>query len=204
MGIHSVSGHALLKMEECEEIDSIIITVEKEKMERMLHMVRALGCAKVRHILAGGSSFRTSVQKVVNFLPEDEAVFVIHEAVRPAVSPAVLAETARAAKRYGTAAAAWKIEDPVHQTRNGLKSAAALDQGACWAIQTPQAFRRTSLHKVLQHIRKNKLKTGSDLVTPARKCRLPVHLVESDFRNLKIRTAEDLPMLLTAMRTDQP
>jgi len=202
LGTQAVVGHSLLKMEECREIDEIIIITDKGLTGRMLHTVKMLGCSKVRHIAAGGVSLLSAYETARRFFPErEEGVVLLHEAARPAVRTILMTETVKAARRHGVAAAACRISDAVHETATGMKSVRALGAGKAWMIQTPQAFRITVLDKVLQTARKRKIRNFSDLATLAANCGETVRLVESDFGNLKIRTPNDLPMLLTAMRS---
>lgn len=189
LGDRPVLAHSLRTFHESAAVDSIIVVVGKDRVDSTVQMVRRFGCTKVRGIVVGGVNRLSSLRAVFSKLPEPVSTVIIHESSRPFVTPEVIAETVKAAKRYGCAIAAHKIPDAIKVASKGLKPEKTLERNAGWATQTPQVFRIEVLEKIVDP--KNKdikiIDDESEFVNqPAE-----VHLVEAGHKNIKIRTSDD-------------
>lgn len=201
MGNQAVLGHSLLKFERCPLIDDFIVVVNKNRMERTLTMVKLLGCTKVRHIVAGGTRRPSSLQAGVKRLPDSASVVVIHEASRPAFDEEVLVDTIKASKRYGCAVSACRLSDSAKMTSgNGQKVVKSLDRRNVWMAQTPQSFKRDVLEEALEKAKTSNVQLVDDESLLVEASGKAVHLVPADKTNLKIRTADDLPLMTAIMR----
>jgi 2-C-methyl-D-erythritol 4-phosphate cytidylyltransferase len=200
LGARPVIGHSLLKFEREPSIKSVIVVVNKECMDRTLHLVKLLGCAKVRHIVAGGTNRATSLKSGMKYLPEKDVLVVVHEASRPAFEPEVLELVVRTARRYGCAVAAAKIPDVVKTTNLGVCSVDMLDRGKAWSSQTPLAFKQDLYERAMHSPARKEVRFSDDESAYIQAAGEEVRLVESSFMNLKIRSASDLALLSTIVR----
>lgn len=65
------------------------------------------------------------------------------------------------------------------------------DRSTLWEVQTPQGFRRDILVKANELAEKDGF-LGTDDASLVERCGYPVYIVNSDYRNIKITTPEDI------------
>jgi len=199
LGGKPMLSYSVDAFEGCPEIDGIAIVAAKDRLAEIQHMVQLFGYSKVRRIAAGTRQRTTSVRTGLDVIDEDVSIVVIHEASRPCVSSDLIAETVKAAKRYGSGVAAAKIPDSVKLVEKGQKVSKSVAANVAWAAQTPQAFKRDILEKALKAAAKRK---GSlqDEAEAIERTKNAVHIVPSTSSNLKIFTAEDLALAEALVR----
>jgi 2-C-methyl-D-erythritol 4-phosphate cytidylyltransferase len=190
LGNGPMLARSLRTYQDSSSVDGIIVVVSKERVEAALQVVKRFGCTKVCGIVVGGVNRLSSLKTVYSKLPEPASTFIIQEASRPFVTHSVIDETVKAGKRYGCAIAAHRIPDSVKVATKGLKPEDTLERNSAWAAQTPQVFRSEVLEKIIDP--KNKgVKIVDDesewISKPAE-----VHMVEAGYRNMKIRSSDDL------------
>jgi 2-C-methyl-D-erythritol 4-phosphate cytidylyltransferase len=113
LGSYPVLMHSLKTFQDSASVDGIIVAVSKERVDSTLQIVKRFGCTKVYGIVVGGVNRLSSLRAVFAKLPEPVATVILHEASRPFVSPKVVEEAVKAAKRYGCAIAAHKLPDSI-------------------------------------------------------------------------------------------
>jgi 2-C-methyl-D-erythritol 4-phosphate cytidylyltransferase len=195
LGNRPVLAHSLQTLQNSDKIDGIIVAISKERVESALQVVKRFGYTKVKGIVIGGTNRLSTLRTVLSKLPEPASTLVVHEASRPFVTASVLAESIKAAKRYGCSVAAHKVPDSVKLATKGLKPDKTLERNAVWAAQSPQSFRAEVFEKLIDP--KNNVKLIDDESAWVKKP-AEVHMVEAGCKNIKIRTSDDF-LLATAM-----
>jgi 2-C-methyl-D-erythritol 4-phosphate cytidylyltransferase len=190
LGNRPVLAHSLGTLQMSKAIDGIIVAIGKDRVDSTVQIIKRFGCPKVRGIVIGGANRLSSLRTVYDKLPEAAANILVHEASRPFISDKVIHEAVKAAKRYGCAIAAHRIPDSVKLAPKGLKPSQTLERNSVWVAQTPQVFRVEVFEKIIDPKNKS-VKLIDDESEWVRKP-AEVHMVESGFGNLKIRTVEDL------------
>ncbi|WP_151086748.1 2-C-methyl-D-erythritol 4-phosphate cytidylyltransferase [Hymenobacter baengnokdamensis] len=139
-------------------------------------------------LVAGGATRWASVKAGLAALPADAAgaLVAVHDGVRPLVSTPVIEAAYQAAAAHGAAAAAVPPKDSVRLL--GAAGSSPLDRRRLRLMQTPQTFDLALLRRAY---RLPELPTFTDDASVVDDLH-PVHLVEGDYRNLKITTPEDL------------
>src|SRR5687768_15677409 len=97
-------------------VDRIILAVpptEVEYCER--EIVLRHGFTKVTQVVVGGAERQDSVRCALAHVPSDVEIVLIHDAVRPFVTPRMIAEVVAAARREGAAIIALPMRDTVKQ-----------------------------------------------------------------------------------------
>ena len=152
------------------------------------------GCAGV----PGGRTRSESVRAALAAAGEGDVV--VHDAARPLVEPSLFREALAALQGADAAVAAAQVTDTVKEAGPDHRVTATLDRSRLWAIQTPQAFRRTALERALD--------VGDDLLAQAtddawlvERTGGSVVVVPSSPANFKVTTPHDLTvaeLLLTS------
>ncbi len=191
LGTKPVLAYAIDAFQKCQDIDSIILVVRKDRVEAARAMAQMFGCSKLKAVVAGGAQRQTSVEYGLRQTNEDMRTITVHDGARPCVTPELISETIKVAKRYGSGVAGVKILDTVKLVERGVTVTKTLDRSKLWAVQTPQSFKRDLLLKAFEQVKKK----GASVTDEASAVELvskEVRLVPSEIRNIKITTADDL------------
>ena len=199
LGQKPVLAYSLQAFEDCEDIDAIVLVVRKDRIEGAGKMAQIFGCSKVIAVVAGGTKRQSSVLNGMNALGEDARIVTVHDGARPCITPHLISETIKIAKRYGSAISASRITDTVKFVERGLKINKTIDRTKLWTVQTPQTFKIDLLREAFNHIQKNDI-TVTDDAAAVELISDEVRLVETNNTNIKITTADDLPIAAAMLK----
>jgi len=141
-------------------------------------------------VVVGGASRQESVWRALQAAPPEAAIVVVHDAVRPFVTPALVEAVTDAARGDGAAICALPIVETVKSVRDGVVET-TLDRSTLWAVQTPQAFQAPLLREAHEKALRDGF-VGTDEAMLVERLGHPVRVVPGDARNIKITTPADL------------
>jgi 2-C-methyl-D-erythritol 4-phosphate cytidylyltransferase len=151
--------------------------------------------------MAGGAvRFESEALRSADGDGGDDEVVLVHDAARPLITPALVeAVLAAVIAEPGVEAAiaATPISDTVKRVRD-RRVIETLDRAELWAVQTPQAFRRAALERVLRAPREILAKATDDAAL-IEQAGGRVAIVPSSPENLKITTPLDLDVAATLL-----
>jgi len=148
-------------------------------------------------VVAGGESRWASVRNGLASLGKPEGVVAVHDGVRPLASRGIIERAFEAAETYKAVVVAVTPKDSVRNLAQ--RGSYALNRSRLRLVQTPQCFDLDLLRRAYQL---PELPTFTDDASVVEDL-CPIHIVEGDYRNLKITTPEDLIVaeaLLRSMR----
>lgn len=160
---------------------------------------------RLRDVVAGGAERTDSVRAGVAATSPGADVILVHDAARPFVRPARVAEVARVAADRGAALLAVPVRDTIKTSRNGREVSGTLDRSLLWAAQTPQGFDAERLRRVLARAEADRFRP-TDEAGLFERYEGAVPLVEGDPDNVKITTPADLALgeaLLAARKEER-
>ena len=178
----------LQKFSGCRRICQVILCLHGEDYARREVLLAAKAPIEITDVVLGGASRTDSVANALGALKEGVAVVLIHDAVRPFVSPRVIEGVIEAAERHGAAIAAAPVKDTIKRVEGGLVLETVPREGLFLA-QTPQGFRREVIEELY---RGRGAKDFTDDAILAEESGRHVAVVESDYENFKITTAQDM------------
>jgi 2-C-methyl-D-erythritol 4-phosphate cytidylyltransferase len=199
LGSKPIVAWSLLAFQTCIDIDSIILVVRKDQVLAAKSVVHMFGISKLFTIVAGGGKRQDSVIAGIEAMDPDTRLIVVHDGARPCVTPALISETVKYAKRHGCAIAASRIWDTVKHVERGNTVDHTLDRTKLFAVQTPQAFTADLLKRAYKAVVEQKA-TVTDEAGAVELLGEPVRLVEWPHPNIKITTVEDMPLAAVAMK----
>ncbi len=191
LGTQPVLAYSMLAFENCTDIDTIILVVRKDRLSAARGLVQLYGCSKVTKVLPGGSRRQDSVCNGLAEMDEEVTIVAVHDGARPCVTPQLISETIKSAKRYGSGVAAAKITDTVKEVPKGMVVSKTIDRAHLWAVQTPQTFKKELLEQGYAAANKKRL-TVTDEASAVELVHKGIRLVPSSWRNIKITVPEDL------------
>jgi len=149
-------------------------------------------CPKPIALVEGGERRQDSVARALSRVSANADVVVIHDAVRPLVSGALITRTIDAAIAHGAAIAALPATDTVKRGNHDRVIVGTMPRAEVFLAQTPQAFRTSVLRGALSVGESSS--EATDEAALVERAGHPVHLVDGDPRNVKITTADDLEL----------
>ena len=144
----------------------------------------------IHHITVAGGSTRTlSVAAGMAFVPDD-ALVIIHDGVRPYVSPTLLEACFSAAAHDGAACAAVPSKDSLRRLLPD-GSSQAVPREEFYLVQTPQAFQARIWKDAYAKSPVDVAFTDDASLVEA--AGYSVAIVKGSYANIKITTPEDMP-----------
>jgi 2-C-methyl-D-erythritol 4-phosphate cytidylyltransferase / 2-C-methyl-D-erythritol 2,4-cyclodiphosphate synthase len=141
----------------------------------------------------GGATRQQSVMAGLEALAAaDLDIVLIHDAVRPFPSPALIARAIEAAERHGAAAPGTAMNDTVKQVDADGRILATPPRSALRAVQTPQAFRFALILAAHRSAAAAGVGDLTDDVAVAEWAGAPAYVFEGDPANVKVTTMQDL------------
>ncbi|WP_130836143.1 2-C-methyl-D-erythritol 4-phosphate cytidylyltransferase [Lachnoclostridium sp. Marseille-P6806] len=154
--------------------------------------------SKLRAFAAGGAERCHSVYSGLQSVSWPCDYVFIHDGARPFLTESVLLRLYETVLRYDTAVAGMPSKDTVKLTdENGIVRATPDRQGV-WMVQTPQCFAYDLAVRAYERVLGSGaalpggMKITDDAMVVEYAGEAPVHMVEADYRNIKLTTPEDL------------
>jgi 2-C-methyl-D-erythritol 4-phosphate cytidylyltransferase len=171
-------------------VDAIVVAAPGDRLEATRRLLRRYRIAKPVIVVEGGSTRQESVRCGLEAAPASARLVVVHDGVRPFVTPDLLERVLRAARQRGAATCGVPVRETVKRVRDGLVSS-TVDRDGLWLVQTPQAFRRDLLREAHDKARRDGV-VATDDATLVERLGVAVAMVPAPGHNLKITTPEDL------------
>ena len=145
-------------------------------------------------LVAGGGGRFDSVANALELVEPSADLVAVHDAARPAVSSAVIAEVFARAAATGAAIVARQVNETLKKADSASLAAHLPDRSSYWLAQTPQVFRRDLLIEAYKSWPTEKDEPTDDAqVVEAHGQR--ADLVAAAPENIKITTPDDLKLI---------
>jgi 2-C-methyl-D-erythritol 4-phosphate cytidylyltransferase len=185
--------HSIAAFESLKAVNEIVVAVPEDELRRTEELIRKARFKKVSHVVVGGKERQHSVRNGLMSFNEEPDIVLVHDAVRPFVTKKVIEAVIAQSVKHGAAVVGVRVKDTIKIEENGFYKK-TLDRSLLWAVQTPQGFRFEILRKA--HVAAQRAAfVGTDEASLVERLNIPVKIVEGEYRNLKVTTAEDLQLL---------
>jgi 2-C-methyl-D-erythritol 4-phosphate cytidylyltransferase len=134
----------------------------------------------------GGDTRFASVKNGLDLI-SGEGLVAVHDAARPLISPALIAQCFLAAANEGNAVPVIPLTDSVRELSNDVSRPAERERFRL--VQTPQVFDVSLLKKAYEQAYRTSF---TDDATVAEVFGVKIHLVEGERSNIKITTRDDI------------
>lgn len=167
----------------------IWIAVKDEERDYIQSLLSRYGITKVKGLPTGGEERQHSVHSCIKEMSAVDVVLV-HDAARPFIKVSTITELTRVAYEQGAAIAGVRAKDTMKKVVDGVIKE-TVDRDTLWMIQTPQAFRYDLLVQA-EDVAEKVGFLGTDEAMLVERLGHTIHIVESDYENVKMTTKEDL------------
>jgi 2-C-methyl-D-erythritol 4-phosphate cytidylyltransferase len=192
--------HTLRKFVAAPEVYEIVVALRKNEIagfRTQLEKQYAEILNKRLQMVEGGERRQNSVANALAAVAADpEDIVLVHDAVRPLVTPEIIAEVIAAAGKHGAAIAGLPAVDTVKQverTAEGALIKATIPRASVVMAQTPQGFRYDILKKAFDGAAADGF-VGTDEASLIERAGLPVAVVMGSPRNIKITAPADMEL----------
>ncbi|WP_017549987.1 2-C-methyl-D-erythritol 4-phosphate cytidylyltransferase [Salinicoccus carnicancri] len=177
------------QFEKDRNCDAIYLAARKEEMDSMIDLFSS--SYKVKGVFEGGDERQHSIFNVLKNIPECEYV-LIHDGARPFVSQDILFELYENVKHKSAVICGVKVKDTIKRVEGG-KVKETVPRDELFVTHTPQAFSYDLIMRAYSEAEKNNLSVTDD-AGMVESLGEEVHVVTSNYDNIKITTMEDLIM----------
>jgi len=182
----------LQKFEACSGVDEVLPLVPEGDVplwsEEIFHRS---SLKKVFKILPGGPERQDSVYGGLKAIGSQADFVIIHDGVRPFVSPELVERALLETRRHRAVVVALRAGDTVKEVSGEGEVLRTLDRSRLWIIQTPQSFELGLIVRAHEKAREEGF-CGTDDASLVERLGIPVRVIEGSRFNLKITTPEDL------------
>lgn len=197
--------HTLRKFAAVEAVSGIWIALRENEMEGFRQRLSSNATdvlnkdvlTKKVELVIGGEHRQQSVANALNAItaaPDD--IVLVHDAVRPLVTPEIICEVIEAARKYGAAIAGLPAVDTVKQverTAEGAIIRGTIPRAGIVLAQTPQGFRYSVIKKAFDEAAADGF-MGTDEASLVERSGHEVAVVMGSVRNIKITTPADMEL----------
>jgi 2-C-methyl-D-erythritol 4-phosphate cytidylyltransferase len=206
IGGRPIVVHALAALTAAPEVGAIVLAVPRGREEfARREIAGARGVSRVAAVVAGGATRAESVRLALAAIPAATDWVLVHDAVRPFATPALVARVLAAACETGAAIPALPLVDTVKRVSAARASNAGapgesagsravvetIDRTGLWAAQTPQAFGQRLLLEALRSAGDDAA-AATDCAALVERVGGTVRVVEGEPWNIKITGPDDL------------
>jgi 2-C-methyl-D-erythritol 4-phosphate cytidylyltransferase len=184
--------HSLRVFQASPVVDAVVLAVPRADLAYcQSDVVEAHGLTKVIKVVAGGQERQESVRNALAVVEGECEIVVVHDAVRPFLTEAMLTEVVAAAREKGAAIIALPMRDTVKEVGTDYLIERTVDRRSLWLAQTPQAFRRDWLQEAHRSAQMQGV-AGTDDAYLLERMGRPVRVVEGSGENIKVTRPEDM------------
>lgn len=173
-------------------INDIIIAVNEEWYSYLEQLVLKYNCSKVKELVVGGKERQDSVYAALQLpILNDDDVVLIHDAVRPFVSEALIERLLSAVETSQAVIPVINLTDTIKEINAAHYVVRTLNRDKLVGVQTPETFVVSLARKIYEKAMLAEY-YGTDTAGLAEFCGEKVLTIKGEKKNIKITTIEDL------------
>ena len=181
--------YSLKQLDRHPDIDEIILVVNSGNQAAIARSIKPYCFKKIKCFVLGGKRRQDSVYNGLKVIDRNSKWVLIHDSARPFVDSISITRVILAAKKNGAALLAVRPKATIKLSRKSGIVDQTLDRDKLWEVQTPQVFEKNIILGAYQKYSRGDVTDDASLVE---KLGRKVSIVEGDYSNIKITTAEDL------------
>ena len=184
--------HTIGLFERMENIDSIVVSVHTEWYTRTNEMIKQYGFKKVSELVIGGVERQDSVNNALHTNAVEESdVVLVHDAVRPLVTPNLINKVIEVAEEFGAAIPYIRPKDTIKEITAREIVVRTIDRSKLVMVQTPQGFWPDILKNAYEKAKATNY-LGTDSAQLLEFIGYKVAVVPGEDENIKITTPLDI------------
>lgn len=178
-----------------EEISGIVVVCLKGWEDFVSSYAKQFGITKLASIIPGGN---TGFESIINGVKEverlygNDAIVLVHDAIRPNLMGDIISEDIRICKEKGNAITCIPCQEAMLYTEDKLESCKVINRDNLLRTQTPQAFYVKDLRKVQNEALAKGIENTVACCTLMIEMGYPVYRANGSEKNVKLTTTDDI------------
>jgi 2-C-methyl-D-erythritol 4-phosphate cytidylyltransferase len=199
---------SLRKIAACPLITQIIVATRADEVERLDARIREEKLKQPVRVIKGGASRQESVAQALKHVPESTELVVVHDAVRPLVTPEQIARVIEEARRCKAAILGIPAMDTIKEVKRASLPedvaliTATIPRERVVQAQTPQVFETRLLKEAFAGAEADGV-NASDEAGLIERLGHEVHVVQGSERNIKITKPADMELARFYLHSEQ-
>jgi 2-C-methyl-D-erythritol 4-phosphate cytidylyltransferase len=191
---HPILEHTLVRMQAHPMVDEIVVMMAPGHLDAVREIVAGRGLDKVVQVLEGAETRNGTTRRALDAVGDDDTLVLLHDAVRPLVSPRIITECFAALERYDAVDVAIPSADTIIEVDDDNTIAAIPPRARLRRGQTPQAFRAGTLRAAYAAAAADPDFTATDDCTVVLRYTpgVPIWVVAGEERNMKVTEPIDV------------
>jgi 2-C-methyl-D-erythritol 4-phosphate cytidylyltransferase len=181
----SLLERTLRSLEKCADLQGIVVAVPPERV----------GDTKSRpgvRVVVGGERRIDSVAAGLAEIPDDCDLVLVHDGVRPGITPELVARVVEAALRHGASVPVLPVKETVKEVNDSGRVIRTIERKPLRMVQTPQGFRREVLKQAYTWAGQNGNPDFTDDAALVEASGQAVGVVAGEEENVKVTVPGDL------------
>ncbi len=179
----------LMAFQNCDAISNIVLVVKSDDIFSMQCICEKYNIQKLTDIVCGGDNRQQSVLNGIARIDKNTEKVLIHDGARPLVSDKIIRTVISGLEKYSACACAVKVKDTIKEISDNGNIIKTVPRENLVAVQTPQGVR---VDEYLKAVNNSDVAVFTDDVSIMEAAGYCCGIVEGDYKNIKITTAEDL------------
>ncbi|MBF0328138.1 MAG: 2-C-methyl-D-erythritol 4-phosphate cytidylyltransferase [Nitrospirae bacterium] len=191
-----VVAHVLEAFQKCGAVDEIIPVFKADELTEGQEILRMFNITKAKSVVAGGKERQDSVCNALKTITNDNAVVAIHDGARPLITQEVIGRCLSGLAECDGVIAAVPVKDTIkrHTVSGDIFFVdKTVNRSVLWSVQTPQVFVSGSIKEAYKKAFDEGFYATDDAALLERYGG-KVRIVMGSYKNIKITTAEDIPL----------
>jgi 2-C-methyl-D-erythritol 4-phosphate cytidylyltransferase len=198
----------LRRLAACPAITNFVVATRAEEVDSVAASVASANLGRPVKVVRGGDTRQDSVANALAEVPTDADLILVHDAVRPLVTPSQIERVIAEAAACDAAILGIPAMDTVKEVKRASLPTdvalitATIPRERVVLAQTPQVFRASLLREAFARGREDGV-TASDEAGLVERIGRDVHVVVGSERNLKITRPGDMELAEFYLRQER-
>ncbi|SFP80238.1 2-C-methyl-D-erythritol 4-phosphate cytidylyltransferase [Butyrivibrio proteoclasticus] len=187
--------HTLEKFEQHNEVDAIVIACVKEWIPYLNNLITDYHLQKAKSVVVGGKTGQESIYNglvAAKAIAYEKAVVLIHDGVRPFITPELISDNIASVKKHGSAITTSKVTETILVVNGESSIDEVPDRNNSRLAKAPQSFYLDDILKAHETARSEKRNDFIDSCSLMQHYGYKLHLVDGPIENIKVTTPQDI------------
>ena len=186
--------YTLEAFEEHSEIDGIIVVMLESWIGYTQELIRKYNLEKIKKVVPGGSSGQESIYNGLCAASEfykDDDIVLIHDGVRPLISPGLLSENIRCVREHGSCITAGIVKETIVEIYDNGDVRSVPERSHSRVAKAPQSFYLTDVIGAHRRALSEQRYDFIDTCTMMHHYGRRLTMIDGPYENIKITTPDD-------------
>ena len=191
--------HLLKRIDMVSDISEVVVALKENEVDFFRDdILKGAKLKKNIKYVVGGNTRQESVKSALSAVSADSEIIMIHDAVRPLITPNLIYNAIGMTRKLKATVTAVQVKDTVKEVRDGAV-VKTLDREELYFAQTPQTFERDIIIRAHENALDKGI-IGTDDSALVEEMGQKVFVIPGSYDNIKITTYDDFAIAESILR----